>query len=261
MKYLEINEMLEEKVVTIYMGLDTHISNSFTSEFLGELLVTLHKYADDERFNALILCSKSKFYSVGGDIKLMAKGLETGSTHEYLQEVVPPINKIVYLLVTFPIPVISIINGAAAGGGLSLALAADHIIATERAKLAMAFGSIGLTPDSGSSVLFSNRFGYAETLHGICTGKVYSAQEAKHLGAVDILVKDDEEGYSKAMQIAGGYGRSDRTATVETKRLLRHGLSSTLESQLEREYHAIVASSNREGFTQMLKQFLAKQSR
>jgi 2-(1,2-epoxy-1,2-dihydrophenyl)acetyl-CoA isomerase len=258
MEYIQLEEDIENKVAIIHMKSESNKGNSFKIKFLNELLQKLGELERDERFNSIIITGNGHVFAVGGDVKDMATKVREGFRDAYVAEIVPVINKIVKKIVSYALPVIMRIDGAAAGGGLSLALCGDHIICIEKTKLAMAFGVIALTPDSGSSVIFPHRFGYSEALFGISTGKVYTPEEAMEFGAIGKIARNMEELEEIAMSYAIKYAEMDRDTIIDTKKLLNTDLILKLKSQLRNEFESIVNASKRDSFVNRLNGFLNK---
>lgn len=89
-------------------------------------------------------------------------------------------------------PVVAWIEGACAGGGMSLAMACDFAIAEENTKMSFAFSSIGLAPDMGSSVLLTRRVGPARAADLFMTGRRFTGKEAADMGIITRAVPAEE---------------------------------------------------------------------
>ncbi len=258
MKYLDVKTDYERRYVIITMKGENNRGISFTGDFLSELYRTLGQLEADEGINSVILTSDDRMFCVGGNINRMKESLDAGDASLYLTEIVPLINRIVAKIVSYKIPVITAINGAAAGGGLSLALSGDHRVAYKDAKFAMAFGTIGLTPDSGSSVMFPLRFGLSNAMFGIATGKVFSAEEAYKLGAIDKIVDNIDDLLPAAETFAIEYGKMDRNTICRTKELLNRDIVRKLEENLPLEFEAITLSASQNAFKERLLAYINK---
>ena len=126
------------------------------------------------------------------------------------------------------------VNGPAVGIGLSLALAADLVVAAESAYLLLAFVNIGLVPDGGSSLFIPARIGFARATEMAMLGERIPAAKALEWGLVNRVVADDAfAGEVAALRdrLAAGPTRS----YAGTKRELNHWLYARMEEQLELE--------------------------
>jgi len=133
-----------------------------------------------------------------------------------------------------PKPVLAAVNGPAVGIGLSLALAADLVIAAESAYLLLAFVNIGLVPDGGSSLFVPTRIGFARATEMAMLGERIPAAQALDWGLVNRVVPDDAlPGEVAALRdrLAAGPTRS----YAGSKRQLNHWLYARMEEQLELE--------------------------
>ncbi|MGB2941108.1 MAG: enoyl-CoA hydratase/isomerase family protein, partial [Candidatus Dormiibacterota bacterium] len=132
---------------------------------------------------------------------------------------------------------IAAVNGPAAGVGLAFALAADIIVASEKARLVTAFGPIGLVPEVGTSWLLTRRLGYQKTFEIYIDGRALSAQEALTLGLVNEVVPH-EQLMDRAMHWAGkAEGMADHLLAL-TKNILRNAADLTWDQAIAMEEFA-----------------------
>jgi 2-(1,2-epoxy-1,2-dihydrophenyl)acetyl-CoA isomerase len=141
---------------------------------------------------------------------------------------------IVEAIVGMPKPVIAAVNGAAAGAGLSIALACDLRYLAEDAVLMMAFSNIGLVPDCGGSWLLPRTVGYARAFELAATGRRVPASEALALGLVQRVLARDEV-LPAAQELARQLAARPTLALGWTKRLMRAAEQSPLADAMEME--------------------------
>ena len=134
-------------------------------------------------------------------------------------------------------PVIAAVNGAAAGAGMSLALACDIRIAARSASFVPAFIKIGLVPDSGGTWLVRRVLGAARAFEWLTTGRRLGADEAREWGLVSEVV-DDAELPERMHEVAQLYAAMPTRAVWQTKRLLDTAETSMFAEQLELEARA-----------------------
>ena len=133
-----------------------------------------------------------------------------------------------------PVPTISAVNGPAAGAGANLALAADVVIASERAYFLQAFTRIGLIPDAGGTYWLPRQMGSAKAMGAALFAEPISAQQASDWGMIWEAVPEDrfDAGWrARAAHLAKGPTR----AYAELKTAIRSSWENNLEAQLELE--------------------------
>jgi len=154
-------------------------------------------------------------------------------------------------------PVVAAVNGAAAGAGLSLALACDLRLAADSATFVPAFINIGLVPDSGGSFFAARLLGYARALEWLASGRRLTAAEAHAWGLVSEVVEADALA-ERAAALAAELAALPTRGIALTKRLLDHAQTATLEEQLEREAQLQAAATRTEDFREGVAAFLEK---
>ena len=133
-----------------------------------------------------------------------------------------------------PLPVISAVNGAAAGAGANLALAADVVIATESASFLQAFTRIGLMPDAGGTFWLPRQVGFARAMGAMLFAEKISARQAADWGMIWEAVPDDAfAAHCKARAAALANGPT--LAFGGVKQALRASAANTLDAQLALE--------------------------
>ena len=148
-------------------------------------------------------------------------------------------------------------NGAAAGGGLGLALACDARVAVADAKLAAAFFKLGLSPDGGSTWLLPRLVGNQTTRRFFFNDEIWNGEEALEKGAVDEVVSQDEL-VNRAVELASDWGRWSKISRSGTKQLLDASTSTFFQTQLEFEQALIIAASQTDDFAEGVTAFLEK---
>ncbi|MEN9538012.1 MAG: hypothetical protein RLZZ126_247, partial [Pseudomonadota bacterium] len=141
-------------------------------------------------------------------------------------------NPTVRRLQALRMPVIAAVNGVAAGGGASYALACDIIFASPSASFIQAFSKIGLVPDCGGTWLLPERLGLARAMALAMTGDKLPAQQAKEWGLI-WDVADDPVAAAQAM--ARRLAVMPTKALVATRHILRAAGQNTLNQQLDLE--------------------------
>lgn len=202
--------------------------NALNVEMLKGLASVLKEISQSSAVDIVVLKGKGRAFSSGGDIKTML--LE--AKEEDFPIVMDCISEVVATLYMMPKITISAVTGAAAGLGLSIALATDYIVADKASKLAMNFIGIGLIPDGGGHYFLEKRLGEDKAKHLIWEGKPLSAEEAYQLGLIhDVAEGLDEALEAKLQQLLN----SPIQAMIETKTILAEKNSPQLLRVLELE--------------------------
>ncbi len=172
--------------------------NPLSASLTVQLRGALSDLCADGGLRAIILTGADPAFSAGGDLRLMRdvahpmvdEGADgaTGAW-EWIRNEFGAIAK---LITRTDKAFIAAVNGAAAGVGLSFALACDMIVASEQARFVPAFGRIGLLPEVGQSWLLTRRLGYQRAFELFATGRHLSGREAYELGLVNAVVAHDE---------------------------------------------------------------------
>ncbi|MGE8205114.1 enoyl-CoA hydratase [Heyndrickxia sp. NPDC080065] len=155
--------------------------NALNTEMIKELVACLNEIKMNTGIQIVVLQGNETGFSSGGDIKEM---LQLAGQEQFFV-IMDQINELITTLYTMPKLTIAAINGAAAGLGLSIALATDHIISDINSKFAMNFIGIGLVPDGGGHFLLELRIGENKAKKLIWDGKVLTAKEAYELELID----------------------------------------------------------------------------
>ena len=154
----------------------------------------------------------------------------------------------------FEKPVIAAVNGAAAGGGMAYALAADIRIASSSAFFAPAFLDLGLVPDLGTSWFVVEAMGYARAFEWLSSGRRMPAAEAQVAGLVHEVVAP-EALLPRAMERASALAEKPTRALGLTKQLLQRASRAQFEAQLENEAQAQTRAGETEDYSEALSAF------
>ena len=159
----------------------------------------------------------------------------------------------------YPVPIVTAINGVAAGVGCSLALMGDIVVAAESAYFLQAFRRIGLVPDGGSSYLLPRLIGKARAMEMMLMGEKVPAQTAESWGMINRVVPDGDL-MATAMEYAKNLA-SGPWALSSIRKLVWDSLDNSYAEQLHAERvaqkHAGRSADNREGVLALLQKRLA----
>lgn len=149
-------------------------------------------------------------------------------------EVLDQYNGLARALADLPVPLVTAVNGAAAGGGASLALAGDIILAARSSYIMLAFSRIALVPDLGATWLVARAVGRVRALEMALLGERMPAEEAHRAGLVTRVVEDDQLAPT-AEQVAAQLAAMPTRTLGLIRRQVRAALESTFEASLDLE--------------------------
>ena len=216
--------------------------NLQTAQELSQHLLAL---SSDSAVRAVVITGAGKAFSAGGDIK-RALGHLQGPAAAF-HELATQVHICVVEIRRMAKPVIAAINGVAAGGGFSLALACDFRVMARSAKLRQAFTSNGLSIDAGGTFTLPRLVGFARALEVAAFDEPISADQALDWRLVTSVV-DDEAVVSAATDLAASLARRSLHSFAWSKRLLTNAFESSLETHLEQERQGLVSCvSHRDG--------------
>jgi 2-(1,2-epoxy-1,2-dihydrophenyl)acetyl-CoA isomerase len=204
--------------------------NALTVPMKRELLTTFRAVERDAAVRAVILTGTGRAFCAGQDLRERlepdAAPLGTELRERY--------NPIVRAMRRLEKPIVGAINGVAAGAGASLAFACDLRIAAEGASFALAFGRVGLVPDTGATWLLPRLVGGARAAEMALLGEPISAATAAAIGLVLRVVPGDELPVA-AREIATRLASGAPRALALTKRALNAAWDRGLDDALEYE--------------------------
>lgn len=211
--------------------------------------------SEDPGVRALVITGAGSVFSGGGNVK------EFGARHEtisrYLKELTATLHIAISRICRMPKPVLAAVNGVAAGGGMSLALACDLVLAAESARFTTAYAGIGATPDGSSTYFLPRLVGLKRAFELFYINRTLTAREAEAWGLVSKVIPDAD--FRAAVdELATQLAKGPTLAFGKTKRLLHLGSLESLETQMEHESEFIAVSGTTEDFQEGVQAFLKK---
>jgi 2-(1,2-epoxy-1,2-dihydrophenyl)acetyl-CoA isomerase len=230
MTYQMITCTTDQGVATVTLNVPKKL-NCLNDGMISELRHALQKLDADDEVGAIILTGAGRAFCAGGDISEMMQTTHTvesayahmGGYHAFTRE-----------LVTLSKPVIAAVNGVAAGGGFSLAVLCDLIIASDTATFRSAFFNIALVPDLALIYNLTNMLGAQKTKEIIFVDLPLDAHEAQRLGLVCKVVAP-ETLQNDAFQLAKSLADGPRLMLKHAKKLIHMAADHTFETLLENE--------------------------
>ena len=206
--------------------------NAIDQDLVNHLAAQLMALAGDPEVRGVVITGYGKAFCAGGDLKFFLgfPGGPSRAVHQtagYFHQAIIEIRRM-------PKPVIAAVNGVAAGGGFSLALACDFRIMGESAVLKQAYTSAGLCPDGGGSFTLPRMVGLARALEIVAFDRPIPARQALAWGLATKIAPDDrvvEEALNMAHELAG----ISLNAFGWAKRLLTDSFDRAFEAHIEWE--------------------------
>ena len=207
--------------------------NAWNTQLGLDLLAALTSVAEDTGVRAVLVTGAGRAFSSGADLKEEPQRTPAGDRDVY-SVLTKRYHPIITTVREMPKPVVAAVQGAAAGIGLSLALACDLIIAAESAYVMLAFVNIGLVPDGGSSLLVPARVGFARAAEMAMLGERVGARQALEWGLINQVWPDGDLA-SRAEALVTRLADGPTRSYAGTKRQLNSWLYQRMDEQLELE--------------------------
>lgn len=203
--------------------------NAMTPDLLGSLASAIAQAEDDPHVRAIVLTGAGRGFCSGQNLKafeVLGSDIVAGVMTHYWPAM--------QAMRTCRAPIVVAVNGVAAGGGFSLAMAGDMIVAARSAKFIQVFSRIGLVPDLGSTWLLPRLIGRQRALELMLLNEPLSADTAHEWGLVRHVV-DDPELLSEATKLAKRLAEGPTRALVATRALIDESEHATYADQFRKE--------------------------
>ncbi|AOZ04455.1 enoyl-CoA hydratase-related protein [Cupriavidus malaysiensis] len=232
------------------------VLNALNADLMRALREAVEQAAADEAVRAVLLTGNGRGFCAGADLadRAAGSGGALADSGTLLRERYHPI---ILALRGMAKPVVSAVNGVAAGAGMSLALAADVVLAARGASFLQAFSKIGLVPDAGSTYFLPRYAGEMRARALAILADKISADEAHRIGLV-WQVHEDAALHEEAGKLARRLAQSPTFAYGLIKQALNESLDNDLPAQLELEATLQSRASRSEDFREGVAAFLEK---
>jgi 2-(1,2-epoxy-1,2-dihydrophenyl)acetyl-CoA isomerase len=208
--------------------------NAFSDKLTFELQDALKGAERDAKVHAIIITGAGKAFCSGQDVAELKEKYVPGHVPHLGKDIRRRYNPIAQRIREMDKPVIAAVNGVAAGAGMSLALACDMRIASDKASFLAAFINVGLVPDTAATFMLPRLVGLGKAMELCLTGDKIPADEALRIGMVNRVVPADDlaaEARALATRLAG----MPSLGIALIKRLLNQSSDNSLLEQLEAE--------------------------
>lgn len=207
-------------------------ANGLNGQMAAELARVASELAVDPGVRAVVLTGKGRFFCAGGDVKEMAGyGPQTAVRVKRLAD---DAHRAISTFARMKAPLVVAVNGVAAGGGFSLAMVGDLVLASASASFTMAYSAAGLSPDGSSTYFLPRLVGLRKTQELMFTNRRLDANEALAWNLVH-SVHPDATLRTHALEVAGRLAAGAAQSHAAIKKLLNCAFENGLESQMELE--------------------------
>lgn len=225
--------------------------NAFIEQMHKEVTKVIKDAGKSPEVRAVVITGAGRAFCSGQDLSDVKEGEDFG---EILRT---RYNPMIQAIASLEKPVIAAVNGVAAGAGMSLALACDFRIASEKASFVEAFIHVGLVPDSGNLYFLPRIVGHAKALELAVLGEKISAEQAKELGLVTEVASI--ENFEQTVEaFAYRLAQMPTKAIGLIKRYLNQSFDLTLDEMLEKEAYAQKIAGDSADHKEGVAAFLAK---
>ncbi len=209
--------------------------NALSRPMLADLLDALERLAADNSIGVVVLTGTDPAFCAGGDVKAMAEDKEFhAGPMEQRAQTLRGLMECSRWLHEMPKPTIAMVNGAAAGAGLSMAMACDMRIAGQSAKFTTAFARVGYSGDFGGSYFLTRLVGTAKARELYFTAAKIDADEALGLGLVN-KVTADADLHATTLEMAENLAAGPTVAYRYMKRNMNAALGLSLSQVMDME--------------------------
>lgn len=241
---------IADGIMTITLNRPT-VLNAMNADLLAQLGAAFAAAKHDDAVRAVLLTGAGRGFCAGAD--LSTNSMRTGSdVQEMMRSRYHPI---ILMMRQFPKPIVGAINGTAAGGGMSLALACDIVLAGESASFLQAFTKIGLVPDCGSTWFLPRMVGDVRARALIMMADKITARDAQQYGLVWKVIADDtlmSEARACAARLAAMPTRAYDLVKQALAASSSNGLADQLELEARLQGQAVRTEDHREGVNAFL---------
>ena len=248
MSYEHIQLETHAGIATLTLARPT-VLNALSRPLLSEVITALDTVRAEGAARVLLLRSLGRSFSSGADLSSNASAAGAGEfdAGQVLEEFYNPL---IERLLNLPLPIVASVQGAAAGAGCMLALAADIVVAGRSAFFLQAFANVGLVPDAGSMWLLPRLVGRARALAMMLLAERIPAETARDWGLIYEVVDDDalaQRTEELARKLAEGPTRAYALIRQGTREALELTLSDALAMERRRQREAGSTADFREG--------------
>lgn len=230
------------------------VLNAINSDLAGEFLKACQQIAVDDSVRVVVISGRGRAFMAGGDVAQFKRG-----STSIAESLIDPMHEGLQILSKLRTPVVASVQGAAAGAGMSIALACDIVIAADNCRFTSAYVNLGTSCDLGGSWSLPRLVGLQRAMHMMLLSESVGADAAMQMGFVSRVVplgRLEAETEVIAQRLAKGAP----VAQGRLKALLRTSLERTFEEQLAVERDGFVACAETRDFAEGVDAFIGRRA-
>jgi 2-(1,2-epoxy-1,2-dihydrophenyl)acetyl-CoA isomerase len=233
--------------------------NALNLAMIDDLRSATAQAAFDPAVRVVIVRGAGDHFMAGGDLKWFRDqlALTPQVRQPRFEDLIAAVHASILHLKSMNKPVIASVQGAVAGFGLSLMMAADLVVAADTAYFTLAYSNIALSPDGGATWSLPRQVGLKQAMEIALLGDRFDAARARELGLINRVVAPDELD-AETLKLAQRLAAGPAEALARTKALLNQSLEMSLEAQLLAEQRAFAACGVHPDFSEGLAGFFEK---
>lgn len=252
----EIALIVERRAAVATLTLNRpDVGNAIDLPFARTLLEAAIAVDADPSVRCVVLTGRGRMFCAGGDVGAFAAAGERAPA--IVKEITACMHAAIATLARMRKPLVTAINGPAAGAGFSLAMLGDIALAADSAHFTLAYTALGLTPDCGATWLLPRLVGLRRAQELVLTNRRVAASDAVALGLITRAV-DAGSLTSETQAVSDALASQATSALGLARRLLLESFESGLETHMERESRAIAESIGTPDGREGVRAFLAK---
>jgi 2-(1,2-epoxy-1,2-dihydrophenyl)acetyl-CoA isomerase len=247
---------VSERIATLTLNRPESL-NAVNPALIDALLAASSQAAGDPQVRAVVVRGAGDHFMAGGDVKWFRQQLAVPDCQQRFADLIAGVHAAILNFRRMDKPVIAAVQGAVAGFGLSLMMAADLVLASENSYFTLAYSNIALSPDGGATWSLPRQVGLKQAMEIALLGERFDAARARELGLVNRLVAPARLD-AEVRQLAGRLASGPARALAHTKALLNQSGGNSLEAQLEAEQRFFVDCAAHPDFAEGLAGFFEK---
>jgi 2-(1,2-epoxy-1,2-dihydrophenyl)acetyl-CoA isomerase len=231
------------------------VLNAFNRECAVALLDAVRAIAIDDAVRVVVMKGNGRAFMAGGDVRTFNVPREEAPA--LFASMLEPFHEAMEIMTALRQPVVAAVHGAVAGGGFSLAMAADIVFAADDCRFTMGYTKLGLSADGSISWSLPRLVGLRRALEMALLSEIYDAGDALRLGLINRVVPVDDLA-RETEALVERLANAPTIALGHMKRLMRQSVDHSLKEQMDAERDALVACSLSDDFAEGVAGYVQK---